>query len=102
MKFRKSNFVIQNIPDAPEPVQVVSGWIEESNTFGFFKYRNYWKATDLLSGTLVTAQPTRKACADWVIDNITKIEGAKADPAYRSKVEGFRQKIKEELGEKEI
>lgn len=102
MKFRKGTFVIQNIPNAPEPAQVVCGWIEESNTFGFFKYRDYWKATDLMSGTLVTVQPTRKACAEWIIENIAEIERAKADPKYRTKVETFRQKIKVALNEKEV
>lgn len=101
MKFHKGTFVIQNIPDAPEPAQVVCGWIEESNTFGFFKYRNYWKATDLMSGTLVTTQPTRKACAEWIIENTGVIEKRKTDPKYRLMVESFRQKLKEALSEGE-
>lgn len=97
MKFRKANFVIQNIPGAPAPVDVVCGWVEESNTFGFHKYRNDWRATDLMSGTLVTTQSTRKACADWIIENIKEIERIKSTSGYYKKIEGLRQKIKAEL-----
>lgn len=97
MKFHKSCFPIQGHHYMPEKIKVVEGWIEESNTYGFYKYGKVWKATDLMSGTLIITLPTRKACGEWIEENLTRIEEAKKTQKYRIKVDNFKLLIKEIL-----
>lgn len=101
MKFSKDFFPIQMIPAAKEKVQVVGGWIDSTNTYGFYKYNKVWKATDLVSGTLVVTQPTRKACAEWIETHEKDIVEKKETYDYRLKVESFRVELKEALNEAE-
>lgn len=97
MKFHKSVFVIQMNPGYGT-VECVCGWVDESNTYGFYKsFRNMWRAVDLMSGTLITVQPTRKVCAEWIEENIERISEVKERQAYRIKVDDFYNMIKKEL-----
>lgn len=96
MKFKKSNFAIQlneNIKD----VAVVEGYIEETNTYGFYKHNKFWRATDLVSGSLVCCCPTRKECVAWVEENANRIAAIKKTQKYKLKVESFRELLKEAL-----
>ena len=97
MKFRKSNFVIQNIPGYYEEVSVVSGWIDTDETYGFYKYGKFWKATDLLSGTLICSCSTRKDCAEYIERNQCRLEEVRRTRKYCDKVEAFREKVRREL-----
>ena len=97
MKFHKGCFPIQGHHYMPERIKVVEGWIEESNTYGFYKYGKVWKATDLMSGTLIITLPTRKACVEWIEENSERIEKAKETQNYRIKVDDFKILIEEEL-----
>lgn len=101
MKFLKGSFPIQNIPAMRERIWVVSGWVDSTNTYGFYKYGKVWKATDLVSGTLVVTQPTRKACAEWIETHGSNIAEKKETYDYRLKVESFRIELKEVLNEAE-
>ncbi len=101
MKFSKGSFPIQNIPAMRERIWVVSGWIDSTNTYGFYKYGKVWKATDLVSGTLVVTQPTRKACAEWIEAHEKDIVEKKETYDYRLRVESFRAELKEALNEAE-
>lgn len=74
MKFKKSNFVIQNVPNYYEEISVVSGWIDINGSYGFYKYGKFWKATDLLSGTLICSCSTRKDCAEYIEKNQCRLE----------------------------
>lgn len=96
MKFKKEKFAIQlneNIKD----VAVVEGYIEETNTYGFYKHNKVWKATDLLSGSLVCCCPTRKECVAWIEENLDRIAAIKETQKYKLKVESFRELLKEAL-----
>lgn len=97
MGFHKGNFIIQNIPNAPTVIDVVSGWIDESNIYGFYKYNKVWKATDLMSGTLITTMPTRKACVEYIGANKERLTQARETQKYRIKVDDFYRAIKKEL-----
>lgn len=97
MKFRKSNFVIQNIPGYYEEVSVVSGWTDIDETYGFYKYGKFWKATDLLSGTLICSCSTRKDCAEYIERNQCRLEEIRGTKKYLDKVETFREEIKKKL-----
>lgn len=97
MKFRKSNFVIQNVSNYYEEVSVVSGWIDTNETYGFYKYGKFWKATDLLSGTLICSCSTRKDCAEYIERNQCWLEEIRETQKYKIKVEDFRDKLKEVL-----
>lgn len=99
MTFHKGTFVIQ-MNELYGTVECACGWIDDTNTYGFYKsFRNMWRATDLLSGTLITVQPTRKACAEWIRDNADRIAEAKSKETYRKKVEDFERLIRERLFE---
>lgn len=93
MKFKKGNFVIQNISDYYEEVSVVFGWINTNEIYGFYKYGKFWKATDLLSGTLICSCSTRKDCAEYIERNQCRLEEVRETRKYLDKVEAFREKI---------
>lgn len=97
MKFRKACFPIQGHHNMSERIKVVEGWIEESNTYGFYKYGKVWKTTDLMSGTLIITLFTRKACAEWIEENSERIKKIKETQDYRIKVDDFKILIKKEL-----
>ena len=96
MKFHKDCFPIQTIIK-DEKIMIVSGWIDETNTYGFYKYGKFWKATDLLSGTLICSCSTRKDCAEYVERNQCRLEEIRKTKKYLDKVETFREEIKKKL-----
>ena len=99
MKFHKDCFPIQGQYNLPERIKVVEGWVEETNTYGFYKWGKVWKATDLMSGTLIITMPTRKACVEWIEENLERIEKTKETQSYRIKVDDFKILIEKELEE---
>lgn len=96
MEFHKDYFPIQTIIK-DEKIMVVSGWIDETNTYGFYKNGKTWKATDLRSGTLITVQLTRKACVEWIEEKSDRIKKIKETQDYRIKVDDFKILIEKEL-----
>lgn len=95
MGFVKWTFPIQNISQASERIEIVTGW--KSGDFGFHKVKKMWVATDLCSGTRVCKFPTRKECLAWCEENAALIETRRLEPSYITMVMSFRQFIEEEL-----
>lgn len=95
MGFSKLTFPIQNIPEAPSRIEIVTGW--KSGDFGFHKIKKMWVATDLYSGTRICKFPTRKECLAWCEENAALIEDRRLKPSYVAMVMNFKQLIEEEL-----
>lgn len=96
MRFHKGSFPIETV-DPKKKIVVVIGWIDEDSVYGFYRYGKVWKATDLMSGTLIVTEVTRKACVEWIEGNFDRIDEKKNTFEYREMVESFRILLKEEL-----
>ncbi len=90
MGFHKGSFKISS---KSEGFIEKTGWIDETNTYGFYSFRRpsgttmLWVVTDLASGLRVKTAKTRKECAAWVEDNADLIEFQKKKPEYKAAVE---------------
>ena len=89
MKFHKGSFLVQLNYLCPRRLDYVSGWIDETNTYGFYKHNKNWKATDLKSGTRIITLPTRKGCAEWIESHQDEIAAVKQTQRYKTFVENF-------------
>lgn len=105
MKFHKGAFKIQMNERLNYEIRDVSGWINETGTYGFHKNGNHWVATDIASGILIVSASTRKACVEWIDENQERIIKAKETWKYKVNRGRFIQKIekeKENEEEKEV
>lgn len=93
MKFHRLTypiFMIPEVEDRGEPrIETHSGWADENEQFGFFNTGKRWVATDLRSGRMITRGATRKACAEWIEANRTKLELKYASKEYQVMVFEF-------------
>jgi hypothetical protein len=78
--------------------EVKTGWIDETNIYGFHKIqkRNVstilkWVCTDLNSGLRVCSASTRKTCYEWVLRNQNRIEIQKNKKEYRKYLDRMKQ-----------
>ena len=93
MKFHKGTFLVQCIDTLDHGTEERTGWIDETNTYGFSKnQKDRWSATDMESGTLICTFDTRKACAEWIEKNADKIAERRTTDEYVAMVEKFKMK----------
>lgn len=96
MTFKKSTFNIivitkvLNCKPVDYEIKTVDGWIDSTNTYGFYKKLKYntkttyyWYATDLATGTYICKDNTRANCVKWIEKNIKRIEDRKKSDRYR-------------------
>lgn len=103
VNFHKGSFDIQiitkieNLKPTEFGLKKVEGWIDNTNTYGFYKKVTpkgkvlSWVATDLTSGTRIVSGKTRKECADWIENNISTISTQKNTSNYTTVVERFKE-----------
>lgn len=103
MNFHRGTFNIQiitaveNLKPVDFGLEEVEGWIDNTNTYGFYKKVTpkgkvlSWVATDLASGTRIISGKTRKECADWIENNISNIINKKNTSNYTTVVERFKE-----------
>lgn len=97
MSYHKKNFLIQGHTEVRE----VTGWVDETNTYGFHKIEKtsgtllYWVATDLKSGARITQGKTRKECVEWIENNKELIDKLREKEEYRQIVLSFENKKRE-------
>lgn len=94
MRYHKGSFYILRIDDT---VQLMTGWIDETNSYGFYQlkrkaktsgnqYAWKWIATDLRSGLRITEAKTRAKCSEWIEEHLADIEVQIRKPKYREYV----------------
>ena len=99
MKFHKGSFYILRVDGT---VELKNGWIDETNTFGFYSLRKKnlkiiwkWVATDIYSGLKITDNKSRIACANWIEDNIDKIMIQTTKVQYERAAQEKRRRIQD-------
>lgn len=92
MKFIKSSFKIQMDEKHEFIIESRDGWIDESRTFGFYKFQGGWIATDLKSGSSIIWKKTRKACAQWIEENNFLFNKIFSSDGYKKSVLNFERR----------
>lgn len=94
MGYHKGDF---HIHKADHTLEKVSGWIDDTNTYGFHKLIkpngkvSKWVATDLKTGLRVCAGETRTECHNWIITNKELVELQREKPEYKKHMMWYRE-----------
>lgn len=97
MRFHRGSFYIHKVNDE---LELKTHWLNEDETIGFHKIcrksgTTYaWRATDTKSGLAIVTAPTRKACVEWIEQNIDKIEAKRATKEYGEYVKFMERTVK--------
>ena len=94
MGYHKGEFHIRR---EDNKLEKESGWIDETNTYGFHKLMKpngkvfKWVATDLKTGLRVCAGATRTDCASWIVQNEDLIKLQRNKPEYQKHMAWYRE-----------
>lgn len=88
MKFKKSDFFIQM---QDKSFQIRSGYTDSDNEYTFHKSANGWIGSDKESGSFIVWRETRKACAQFIEENLEKINKAREGEYYAASVDRMRK-----------
>lgn len=103
MSFHKGKFYIAKVDNSYE---LKTGWIDETNSYGFHKIQKKntttilkWVCTDLKSGLKICAAKTRKECCEWVLKNQEAIEMQRNKNEYNKYVDKLKRSREEFINE---
>ena len=95
MGFRKAEFFVAQVNGN---YKKVSGWTDESGTYGFHALRRVakktgnkrvvkWIVSDIASGLMIAEGRTRDECLNWVVIHQKEIDKQKKKKEYKTYVE---------------
>lgn len=104
MGFHKAEFFVAQVNGN---YKKVSGWTDESGTYGFHALRRVakksgnkrvvkWVVSDIASGLMITSERTRDECLNWVVIHQKEIDKQRKKKEYKEYVEKLNKILDKE------